>query len=91
MKTLNTLQGIFKAGKILSKIVFICCIVGFCLCVIGLAGLGLGEDILRFGGVTLKNILPAYAGTATSAMYAALAAGYALYALLPRKPSGSPH
>ncbi len=80
MKTLNTLQGIFKAGKILSKIIFICCIVGFCLCVVGLASLGLGEEILRIGGVTLKNILPTYAGITASAMYAALAAGILLCA-----------
>ena len=80
MKTLNTLQGVFKAGKILSKIVFICCIVGFCLCIVGLASLGLGEEILRFGGVTLKNILPAYAGITASALYAALAAGIVLCA-----------
>lgn len=35
MKSLHTIQTLSKIGKILSKIVYICCIVGFCGCLVG--------------------------------------------------------
>lgn len=36
MKSLNTIQNLFKLGKILSKIAFICALVGTGLCAAGL-------------------------------------------------------
>ena len=42
MNTLKTIQTLSKIGKILSKIVYICCVVGFCGCIVGIISLGLG-------------------------------------------------
>ena len=39
MNTLKTIQTLSKIGRILSKIVYICCVVGFCGCIIGIVSL----------------------------------------------------
>ena len=44
MNTLKTIQGLSRIGKILSKIIFICCIVGFCGCIAGMVSLALGAE-----------------------------------------------
>lgn len=36
MKTLNNIQKLSKIGKVLSRIVFIFCIIGFCGCIVGI-------------------------------------------------------
>lgn len=74
MKTLNTIQKLSKIGKILSKIVFIFCIIGFCGGVVGILSMALGAPTLQFGGVTLKNILDTGADPTAGAVYAAMAA-----------------
>ncbi len=57
-KSLKTIQTLSKICRILSKIVFICCIVGAVLCIIGLAGLGMGADnSVKLGGVTVYGLL----------------------------------
>jgi len=43
MNTLKTIQTLSKIGKILSKIVYICCEVGFCGCIVGIISLGCAE------------------------------------------------
>ncbi len=53
MKTLKTIQTLAKIGKILSKIVFICSIVGLCLCGVGFLGLVIGGRDIELGSVTL--------------------------------------
>lgn len=56
-KSLNTIQKLFKLGKILSRVAFICALVGAGLCAVGLICLVLGSDaILRIGGVTLYGL-----------------------------------
>lgn len=50
MKTLITIQTLAKIGKILSKIIFICCIVGFCGCIVGIVSLAIGAESLKLGG-----------------------------------------
>lgn len=57
MKSLNTIQTFSKIGKILSKIVYICCIVGICGCVIGLIGLSLGANVLKLQGQNIETYL----------------------------------
>lgn len=71
MKTLNTIQML---SKILSKIVFIFCIIGFCGGVVGILSMALGAPTLQFGGVTLKSILDTGADPTAGAVYAAMAA-----------------
>ena len=57
MQSLKTIQTLSKIGKILSTIVFVFCIVGFCLCVVGAVGAALGFDAVEIGDVTIKGIL----------------------------------
>ena len=80
MKTLKIIQKLSKAGGILSKIMFICCIVGFCLCIVGIVSMGLGVTALKLGGVTLKGIINTEAETTASTISAAIAVGLILCA-----------
>ena len=80
MKTLQTIQTISKIGKIISKIVFICCVVGFCLCVVGIVGLALGVSVMQFGGVSLESLLQYEADMSTGTLYASVICGAILCA-----------
>ena len=42
MKTLNTIQKLSNTGKVLSRIVFIFCIIGFCGCIVWILSMALG-------------------------------------------------
>lgn len=75
MKTLNTIQTFSKIGKILSKIVYICCIVGFVGCIVGIAAVLVGMHAVRIGGVTLNSILENEAGVTMGTIWAAIAVG----------------
>ena len=75
MKTLQTIQTLSKVGKILSKIVFVCCIVGFCFCVVGIVGVALGTPTLKLGGVTIDSLLQNEEGKTVGTLYAYMAAG----------------
>ena len=74
MKTLKTIQTLSKIGKIISKIMFICCIVGFCVCIVGIIDLSLGTPVLKLGGVTLESVLQNKADVTPGTMYASVAA-----------------
>ncbi len=78
MKTLNTIQTLSKVGKVISKIVYICCIVGFCGCAIGIVALLMGERAIKLGGVTLHGILQTEAGISEGTVWAAIAVGMIL-------------
>ena len=79
-KTLHAIQVLSKIGKIFSKIVMICCIVGFGLCIAGLFGVAAGGEILKLGGVTIKGIIGNTAGLSEGTLYAAMAVGLVLCA-----------
>ncbi len=71
MKTLKTIQTLAKIGKILSKIVFILCLVGGIGCIVGilcLAGLSLG-------GVTVHGMIEISAAISMGTCYTAMAMG----------------
>lgn len=78
MNTLNTIQTLSRIGKVFSKIVYICCIVGFCGCAVGIAAMLIGAETIKLGGVTLHSILEAEAGVSTGTIWAAIAAGMLL-------------
>ena len=75
MKTLNIIQRLSMIGKILSKIMFIFCIIGFCGCIVGILSMSLGAPTLKIGGVTLESILNTEAEVTIGTVYAAMAAG----------------
>ena len=80
MKTLNTIQKLSKIGKVLSKIIFIFCIVNFCVCIVGILGMVFGAPTLKIGGVTLESILNTEAEVTVGTVYAAMAVGAILCA-----------
>ncbi len=80
MKTLNTVQGFHKAGRIISKVVFILCIVGAALCVAGIVSLALMPEGFKIGDVTFAAFVKKEAGVSVNTCYAYLAMGIAFCA-----------
>jgi len=80
MNTLKTIQTLSKIGKIISKIIFICCIVGFCGCIVGIVSLAIGAETVKVGGATIHSIIANGAGMTVPALYAATAVGAVLCA-----------
>lgn len=74
-KTIETLQTVSKVGKIISKVVFILCIVGFCGCACGIIGLAIIPDGFRIGGVTIRGIIEEKGDLSIGTCYAAMAVG----------------
>ena len=75
MNTLKTIQTLAKIGKVFSKIIFVCCIVGFCFCIAGIVSLALGAESFRLGGVSIRGIIENDAGMSTPALYVSIAVG----------------
>ena len=75
MKSLKAIQVLFKIGMILSKIVFICCCVGFGCCIISVPFLAGSAEILKFGDFTLHGLIEKEAGMSLGSMYSAMVIG----------------
>ncbi|MBQ7596608.1 MAG: hypothetical protein IJU45_08090 [Clostridia bacterium] len=75
MNSLQAIQTISKVGKIISKIVYICCIVGFCLCIVGIISLAAGAPTFKLGGVTIESFLQDKADMSPGTLYASLITG----------------
>lgn len=73
--TLKTIQTLAKVGKILSKIIFVCCIVGFCGCIVGIVSLAIGAETFKLGGVTVHSMIENKAGMNLPTLYASMAVG----------------
>lgn len=80
MKSLKTIQTLSKIGKVFSKIIYICCIVGICGCAVGIVAVLVGGEALKIGGVTLHSILQTEADVSEGTIWAALIAGIILCA-----------
>ena len=80
MSTLKTIQTLSKIGRILSKIVYICCVVGFCGCIVGIISLGLGGEVFKLGSVTIHSIIESHSHMSMPALYTAMAVGIVLCA-----------
>ena len=75
MNTLKTIQTLAKIGKVFSKIIFVCCIVGFCGCIVGIVSLALGAETFKLGGVTIHSMIEKDAGMNLPTLYASMAVG----------------
>ncbi len=75
MNTLKTIQTLAKIGKVFSKIIFVCCIVGFCGCIVGIVSLSLGAETFKLGGVTIHSMIESEAGMNLPTLYASMAVG----------------
>ncbi|MBR0163022.1 MAG: hypothetical protein IJQ02_17355 [Oscillospiraceae bacterium] len=73
--TLKTIQTLAKVGRILSKIIFVCCIVGFCGCIVGIVSLAIGAETFKLGGVTVHSMIENKAGMNLPTLYASMAVG----------------
>lgn len=80
MKTLPIIQTLCKIGKIISKIVYICGIIGLCGCGVGILALLIGDEYIKIGGVPLKSILQTQAGISLGTVWSAIFAGMILCA-----------
>lgn len=71
--TLKTIQVLHKIGKILSKIAFVCAIVGAVGCLAGIICLACGaEGAFKLGGVTIHSIIVGETGMTTDQMISTL-------------------
>lgn len=78
-KTLKTIQIFSKVGKILSKIIFIFCIVGAAGCLVGIIAMGItGKTSVTINGVTIHGIIEASSETSIGTIYAACTVGFTL-------------
>ena len=75
MNTLKTIQTLAKIGKVFSKIIFVCCIVGFCGCIVGIVSLAIGAEAFKLGGVTVHSMIENEAGMNMPTLYASMAVG----------------
>ncbi len=80
MNTLKTIQTLSKIGKILSKIVYICGVVGFCGCIVGIISLGVGSEVFKLGGVTIHSIIESHSHMSMPTLYTAMAVSMVLCA-----------
>ncbi len=76
MKTLNIIQTLSKIGKVLSKIIYVCSIVGAVGCAVGIVSLPFADSgILKIGGMTIHGFIVSRGGdpnTLYSAMSGAM-------------------
>lgn len=73
-KTLKKIQGFAKLGKILSRIVFVFCIVGIVFCLIGIAGVAFLPEEVMVGSVSITGVATVSEEVTKGMVYAALAA-----------------
>lgn len=73
MKSLNIIQHIFKAAKILSEIAFVFAVIGFCASIVGILSLAFGADsVFKIGGVTVRGIISQNLGVDVKSIAASL-------------------
>lgn len=75
-KNLHAIQVLAKIGMIMSKIVFICCIVGAIACAMGAVSIGLIPDGIRINGMTIHSMIESNAGLSLGASYMAAFTGF---------------
>lgn len=78
-KSLQTIQTLNKIGKVLSKIVFICCLVGAIGCIIGIVSVALmgADEVLKIGGVSIHSLIEKEAEMSIVTMYVNMFVGMA--------------
>lgn len=70
MESLKTIQILSKLGKVLSKIIFICCIIGAVGCVVGMVCLPFADtEAIKIGGVTIHGLIENRAGMNLNSLY----------------------
>ena len=75
MDTLKIIQTLSKIGRDFSKVVFICCLVGFGGCVIGILSLGFGGEIFKLGGITIHSVIEGHSSMSMPTIYTTMVVG----------------
>ena len=75
METLKVIQILSKIGRIFSKVVFICCLVGFGGCIIGILSLGFGGETFKLGGITIHSMIEGHSHMSMPTLYTTMAVG----------------
>lgn len=75
MRSLGIIQTLAKIGKVLSTIVYICCIIGAICSLVGIACVPIADKALKINGVTFYTFIHTEAGISIGTLYATLAAG----------------
>lgn len=70
MESLKTIQTLSRLGKVLSKIIFICCITGVVVCAVGMVCLPFADTQgLKIGGVTIHGLIENRADIDLNSLY----------------------
>lgn len=70
MKSLNAIQILSRIGKVLSKIVYICCLIGVIGCIVGIVCLPFADTgVIKIGGVTIYGLIVNRAGIELNSLY----------------------
>ncbi|MGN0480595.1 MAG: hypothetical protein ACI4EV_03415 [Lachnospiraceae bacterium] len=81
MKSLQTIQKLFKVGNIITQIVYVCCIVGIIGCIIGIVGIGVVDGVdLQYDGSLVTMLIEKEAGITIAELCAVM--GIAIFALI---------
>lgn len=75
MKTLNTIQTLSKIGKIFSKIINICCIIGLVGCGVGSVAMLVCTEASKVEGGSLNELFNAEAGVSVGTVWTAIVVG----------------
>jgi len=78
--TQKTIQTLSQVGRILCRIVFICCIVGGVGCLLGIIGLAAIPEGFKIGGTTIHGLIEQSAEISLGTCYASMTAGIILCA-----------
>ncbi len=74
MKTLETVQTLSKVGKIFSKIIYVCSLVGAIICAVAIAGLPFSDKgLFKIGGVSVYGLVAAGDNVNVDSLYAPIA------------------
>ncbi len=74
MKTLDYLQTLSKIGKVLSKIVFVCSVIGVFACILGIILLSVCNGFFLFDGNSVEDILKNEAKVTIGTLYVTMTA-----------------
>jgi len=78
-KTLSTIQKLARLGRVLSRIICVCCIVGGIGCLVGITTLiGLSHSTVQIGGLTIHELIEKNAELSMGTLYTTMTVGMIL-------------
>lgn len=78
MKGLNTVQTLAKVGRVISRVIYICCNIGVVGCIVGGVAMFVAEIATRYVSLSLFDLLSQEWGISPWTVYSVLAVGIIL-------------